>query len=107
MSALLKKRAKERAAALERRLRGEDGSGDEGGEEVEELAVYEVTLQKRGLVCDCDSKQFNVFFSACISFAWCTSSGSGLVVWLFSEFFLFLSKLHRKRINGVCRSPRR
>lgn len=42
MSALLKKRAKERAAALERRLRGEDVSGDEGGEEVEELAVYKV-----------------------------------------------------------------
>ncbi|CAN0025848.1 unnamed protein product, partial [Ectocarpus sp. 12 AP-2014] len=40
MSALLKKRAKERAAALERRARGEDGSGDEGGEEVDELAAY-------------------------------------------------------------------
>lgn len=40
MSALLKKRAKERAAAMERRLRGEDVSGDEGGEEVEELSVY-------------------------------------------------------------------
>ncbi|CAM9487349.1 unnamed protein product, partial [Laminaria digitata] len=40
MSALLKKRAKERAAAQERRLRGEDGSGDEGGEEVDELALY-------------------------------------------------------------------
>lgn len=42
MSALLKKRAKERAAALERRARGEDGSGDEGGEEVDELAAYKV-----------------------------------------------------------------
>ncbi|CAM9636027.1 unnamed protein product [Scytosiphon promiscuus] len=41
MSALLKKRAKERAAALERRARGEEGSGDEGGEEVDELAAYE------------------------------------------------------------------
>ncbi|CAM9230410.1 unnamed protein product [Ectocarpus sp. 4 AP-2014] len=40
MSALLKKRAKERAAALDRRARGEDGSGDEGGEEVDELAAY-------------------------------------------------------------------
>ncbi|CAM9902691.1 unnamed protein product [Ascophyllum nodosum] len=40
MSALLKKRAKERAAQLERRLRGEDGSGDEGGVEVDELAAY-------------------------------------------------------------------
>lgn len=44
MSALLKKRAKERAAQLERRLRGEDGSGDEGGEEVEELALYKVCV---------------------------------------------------------------
>ena len=42
MSALLKKRAKERAAQLERRLRGEDGSGDEGGVEVDELAAYRV-----------------------------------------------------------------
>eukprot|EP00752_Nemacystus_decipiens_P016325 g14600.t1 len=40
MSKLLKKRAAERADALERRARGEDGSGDEGGEEVEELAAY-------------------------------------------------------------------
>lgn len=45
MSALLKKRAKERAAAMERRLRGEDVSGDEGGEEVEELSVYKVRLK--------------------------------------------------------------
>lgn len=44
MSALMKKRAKERAAAMERRLRGEEGSGDEGGEEVEELAAYKVRL---------------------------------------------------------------
>lgn len=44
MSALLKKRAKERAAAQERRLRGEDVSGDEGGEEVDELAVYKVRV---------------------------------------------------------------
>lgn len=42
MSKLLKKRAAERADALERRARGEDGSGDEGGEEVEELAAYKV-----------------------------------------------------------------
>ena len=47
MSALLKKRAKERAAAQERRLRGEDVSGDEGGEEVDELAMYKV----RACVC--------------------------------------------------------
>lgn len=45
MSALLKRRAKERAAALEKRKRGDDGSGDEGGEEVEELAVYKVVFR--------------------------------------------------------------
>lgn len=49
MSALLKKRAKERAAALARRQRGEDGSGDEGGEEVEELAIYKVRMLEGGV----------------------------------------------------------
>lgn len=52
MSALLKKRAKERAAQLERRLRGEDGSGDEGVEEVEELALYKVCWHNaQSVVC--------------------------------------------------------
>ncbi len=51
MSDLLKKRARERAQALERRARGEDGSGDEGGEEVDELAAYEVRAGSCGRFC--------------------------------------------------------
>lgn len=57
MSKLLKKRAAERADALERRARGEDGSGDEGGEEVEELAAYKVKLS---------SSTALLFLAACV-----------------------------------------